>query len=187
MKHPVQKTAVGQHLRRGGGAKLTLLHKDQLVAVLQGKRQVMEYRHHALAGAAHLLEHVHNRELGRYVQIGGRLVQQHIGCVLSQQHGQIGSLPLAAGQLLHAPAGQTFRPCLQQRPLNNPPVLRRKLPGHGEMGNSSVGHQLPHTDGRHRSALGQHGKLPGEIPALKFGVALPVQKQLSAVRQGQAA
>ena len=83
-----------------------------------------------------------------HVEKRGRLVEEHKGCVLRQDHGDEGALPLAAGKLGYRALGKVCQPTRLKRPLHCfviGSIHRREYP---VMWVPTTGHQSPHAHGR---------------------------------------
>ena len=146
--------------------------------------QVVEDHHHGFPLLRQQPGLLHQLKLVGDVQKGRRLVQQnHLG-VLSQGHGNIDLLPLAAGQPLQRAVRQIGNAHLLHGGFGAGIVLLPVDPGEIQIGKPPMEHQPLHRDIRHLAALGQIGDFPGQQPLGKLQNVLPVQQHLPA-RNGQ--
>ena len=114
------------------------------------------------------------------IQVVSGFVQQNIFCILSNYHGNIGSLALASGQLIYEPLPEGLQFHIGNRPVNYPFILIRQTAS--GIGKTPKCHQLFygkfHLD---LVALGQDCKPSGQLPAPPAFDILPLKLDQPAV------
>ena len=178
------QAAFADLLRRVAGGDPAVLQNHDTVRAAERQRQVVHDSDDALSSGHQSPQGLHQLQLPRDVQIGGRLVQQDMPGVLGQGHGDIGFLPEAAGKRRQRPVCQIRDPHLPQRVLRNLPVHFAVPPGVFQVGESAVEHHLLHRHTGHALALGEIGDLFRNIPAGQARCRRLIQQNLPG-SQGQ--
>ena len=111
---------IRHHLcRRSGSLDPTVEHRDHLIADTGRFIDVVE--HHDNGPVFFPIQphyELHDLELVRHVEIGGRLVEQEQRRLLRQRHGNPGALSLAPGELVDDPLAQLGHSRQAQRVLD---------------------------------------------------------------------
>ena len=119
-------------------------HRHQMVGEAARLVEVVEHRDDRPALVPQPGEQPQQLVLVGQVEEGGGLVEQQVGGLLGQHHGDPHPLALAAGQLLDAPVGQ-FGDAGGRHRLDHGPLVRRGPGGQQRLVRvAAAGHQLPH-------------------------------------------
>ena len=127
------------------------------VGTLQGQGNVMEHQHHGFALGSQFPGRVHDLQLPPDVQVGGGLVHKYRGGVLSQGHGQVYALPLAAAQGAHVLVFIGKAPRGLHGGAGNGIILPGVPPGVAAVGEAAMEHHFQRQDGGRVPALGEPG------------------------------
>ena len=121
----------------------------------------MDHRNDGLAVL--LLERahqLHNLVARRHVEKRGRLVEEHHGRILRQDHGDEGTLTLPAGELGHGVLGELCKPACRKRPVNYLVIRCVHRREHPMVRKPPALHKPPHAHGRCRVLLRQQAQQP---------------------------
>ena len=119
----------------------TAVHQQNGVGIVQSQIQIVQNHNYGFALAVQLLHQIHNVQLMVDVQIGGGFVQHQELCVLSQCHGNEGSLSFAARQIAETLISQIRHSCRFHGVFDDFLVLGGMTAVIGEVGKPAVSHQ----------------------------------------------
>ena len=150
------------------------MDQHDAVAQPQRLRDVVQHDDDAPARIPQAAQDVAELQLMGDVEVCCRLVEQHILRLLRDEHGQIGLLPLAAGQRPEISPGVSGQSGCLQRALNGRRVGLGEPVGKSRMRKTAVRDERGDADGRNRAGLRQKGEHPGKraLAILRLGAPI---------------
>ena len=141
---------------------MAVFHGDDVVGIAAGKVDVVQHHHHRFAALLHhAAQQLHHAGRVCHVQVVEGLVQQDVRGVLTQHHGDVGTLALATREFIQIAVCQRVELQKIQRLIHMAHVLRR----HAALAvrKTAKAHQIAHRQAQRRLVvLAQDGHHLGQ-------------------------